>query len=163
MSSLPAPLKIDIMPISVDMTSLATLITEIREVAETVRTYGYCGNASIAANIPATLYVVAAQMESQMRGLAHADHTAARGFFNDGPPTIPEPLTFDGLRSVPTLVTPSPISRDVQVAELNAVAERLRTITQELAVAMVTRSTATYIDNLESTATAIATFATAVG
>jgi hypothetical protein len=151
------------MPIRVDMTSLATLITDIREVAETVRTYGNCGNASIAANIPATLYVVAAQMESHMRGLAQADHTAARRFLSDGPYTIPQPLTFEGLRSVPTFVTPSPISRDVQIAELNAAAERLRTITQELVVAMVTRSTPTYIGNLESTATAIATFATAVG
>jgi hypothetical protein len=151
------------MSIRVDITSLATLITDIREVAETVRTYGYCGSASIAATIPATLYGVAAQMESHMRGIAHADHTVARGFFNDGPPTTPEPITFDGLRTVPTFVTPSPISRDVQLAELNAAAKRLRTITQALAVAMETRSTPTYIGSMESTAKAIAAFARTVG
>lgn len=150
------------MSIRVDMTSLATLITDVREVAETVRTYGSCGgSASIAVKIPTTLYVIAAQMESHMRSIIQVDYTAGRSF-SDGPVTVPEPITFAGLRTVPTYVTPSPISRDVQVAELNAAAKRLRTITEDLAVTMVTRSTPTYIDHLEVVAESIETFAAAV-
>lgn len=150
------------MTISVDMTSLATLITDVRKVAETVRTYGSVGKATIAVTIPATLYVVTAQMESHMRSIAHADHTAARAF-SDGPPASQEPLTFDQLRAVPTYVTPSPISGDVQVAELTAAANRLRTVAKYMAVAMVTRATPSYVEYLDSAAASIATFAAAVG
>lgn len=66
------------------------------------------------------------------------------------------------MRTVPTHVTPSPISREVQVAELNAAAKRLRAIPQALAVVMVTGSKSTSVDHLEGTAAAIETFAAAV-
>lgn len=153
--------RIDIMTIRIDMTALAALITDMREIAETVRTYGSMGKSTIAVQVPSTLYVVAAQMESQMRALVHADHTAARAF-SDGQPPNPEPITFDGLRAVPTYPTPSPISKDVKIAELCAAANRLRAVAKALPVAMLTRATPTYVEYLDDAAATITAFADAV-
>lgn len=150
------------MPIHVNVTSLSTLITDVREAAETVRTYGTLGKDTIATDVPASLYVVAALMESHLRGIVLADHAVAR-IFNDAPPTRPEPLTFDQLQPVPSYVTPSPVSRDVQVAELNGAVDRLRTVSRQLPAVLETRSTPTYVERLEVAASTVAVFAAAVG
>lgn len=150
------------MPIRANVTSLSALITEVRGAAETVRTYGSLGKDTIAADVPASLYVVAALMESQLRGIVLADHAAAR-IFNDAPPPSPEPVTFDQLQPVLSYVTPSPVSREVKLAELNGAVDRLRSVSRQLPAVMETRSTPTYVERVESAAATVAAFAAAVG
>ena len=145
------------MIIRLNVTGLATLITELREVAETVRTYGGFGTATIAAKTPAELYVVAAQLESHLRGFVQADVTVGRSFAAS--PSSPEPLTFDELRPVASHVTPCPISSEVQVAELRAAAARLRQLTGTLAEIMESRATHLYVARLEAEAATIDHFA----
>ena len=46
------------MPVQVDATHLSKVITEVRDLAETVRTYGSGADSTIAFGIPAALLVV---------------------------------------------------------------------------------------------------------
>lgn len=111
------------MPVQVDATHLSKVITEVRDLAETVRTYGSGADATIAFDIPAALHVIAARLESEMRSWAQTEGTLARLFDEQ---QGGKAIRFPELRAVLTYVTPSPVSRDVQLAELRGAGTRLR-------------------------------------
>lgn len=121
--------------VQVDINYLAKVVTEVRDLAETVRTYGRAGASTIAAATPTALHVIAAYLESEMRSWAHTDGTHAR-LFNEQ--LGGEAIRFPELRAVLTYVTPSPVSREVQQAELRAAGARLRAVAQELPSRMTT-------------------------
>lgn len=135
--------------VRVDLAHLAKLITAVREIAETVRTYGSHGGRTITFDTPTTLHVIAAQLESHMRSWAQTDHSIAR-FYSERQGG--ESIDFPQLRAVLSAVTPSPISSDVQVAELRTACTRLRAAITALHSAMVTQSTPTFAALLEAEA-----------
>src|SRR5690606_18372757 len=79
-SEAPRSLRIAVMPVQVDATHLSKVITEVRDLAETVRTYGSGADSTIAFGIPAALHVIAARLESEMRSWAQTEGTLARLF-----------------------------------------------------------------------------------
>lgn len=134
----------------------AELVTDIREVAETVRTYGRRGERSIAVDAPRSLHVIAAQLESELRRWAHTEHSVARMF---GERRGAASIRLTGLREVLSQVTPEPKSAEVQEAELRAAAARLSVVAQDLAAAMVTRSASQFVAVLHLQSAKIEKFA----
>ncbi|WP_040539250.1 hypothetical protein [Mycolicibacterium tusciae] len=145
--------------VRVDVAHLAKLITDIRDVAETVRTYGSHRERTIAFSTPAALHVLAAQLESEMRSWAQTDRTLARIVHERHGC---EAIRFPELRAVLTYVTPTPVSSDVQLAELRAAATDLRKVADELATASTMLSAPKFASLLEEQAAVIMEFADAV-
>ena len=146
--------------VQVDINYLAKVVTEVRDLAETVRTYGRAGASTIAAATPTALHVIAAYLESEMRSWAHTDGTHAR-LFNEK--LGGEAIRFPELRAVLTYVTPSPVSREVQQAELRAAGARLRAVAQELPSRMTTQSIPKFVSLIEEQAATVMEFADGLG
>lgn len=118
-----------------DIAGVRYLITEVREAAETVRAYGFSpGNpvSEVYVQIPRTLLILVARMESEMRRLIVLDHTAARTFTGSDDPRDHEetPIEFE-VDPVNSLVFP--LGTDPQICSY-----RLRSAAQQLG-AVVTR------------------------
>ncbi|MBY0291103.1 MAG: hypothetical protein K2X52_28795 [Mycobacteriaceae bacterium] len=155
-------LKIAAMPgynVRVDVAHLAKLITDVRDIAETVRTYGSHRERSIAFGTPAALHVIAAQLESEMRSWAQTERTLARMVDER---RGCEAIRFSELRAVLTYVTPAPVSSDVQLAELRAAATDLRKVAHELAASPTIVSAPGFVSLLEEQAAVIMEFADAI-
>ncbi|MCK5755248.1 MAG: hypothetical protein KAH46_21350 [Mycobacterium sp.] len=148
------------MPVQVDATHLSKVITEVRDLAETVRTYGSGAEATIAFDIPAALHVIAARLESEMRSWAQTEGTLARLFDEQ---QGGKAIRFPELRAVLTYVTPSPVSRDVQLAELRGAGTRLRALAGELGANMKTQSAPKFVELLQDQAAAVMAFADGLG
>lgn len=146
--------------VQVDTNYLSKVVTEIRDLAETVRTYGRAGASTIAAATPTALHVIAAYLESEMRSWAHTDGTNAR-LFNEQ--LGGEAIRFPELRAVLTYVTPSPVSREVQQAELRAAAARLSAVAQELPSRMTTQSVQKFVSLINEQAAIVMDFADGLG
>jgi hypothetical protein len=146
--------------VRVDVAHLAKLITDVRDIAETVRTYGSRRERTIAFNTPAALHVLAAQLESEMRSWAQTERTLAR-LVQERHGC--ESIRFPELRTVLTYVTPTPVSSDVQLAELRAAATDLRKVAHDLAASTTLLSAPKFASLLEEQAAVIMEFANAVG
>lgn len=145
------------MHIAFDTDCLAGHVTEIRDIAESVRTYG--GN-DVRGNveISSALHVIAARLESEMRSWAHLELTLARKV----PPLdgyVQDALRFDNLKAVLTYPTPTPISVDVRRAELATASARLRAVAGQLPAALSSGSTGQYVSELMGHASAITALA----
>jgi hypothetical protein len=140
----------------------AAVISEIRAIAENVRTYGSVkpGNPGIAMSTPAALHVLAAQMESDMRALAQLDLTIGR-HFSTAPGEL-QTREFPELITAATAATPHPIGVDIRVAELRAAARRLRAVIDRYRAAVATRSSDAHASVLAAEVVRIEHFATAM-
>lgn len=146
--------------VQVDTDHLSKVVTEIRDLAETVRTYGKAGASTIAVAAPTALHVIAAYLESEMRSWAHSDGTHARLFDEK---LGGEAIRFPDLRAVLTYVTPSPVSREVQQAELRAAGARLSALAHELPARMTTQSVPKFVALIEEQAAVVMDFADGLG
>ena len=72
-------------------------------------------------------------------------------------------IRFPELRAVLTYVTPSPVSRDVQLAELRGAGTRLRALAGELDANMKTQSSPKFVELLQEQAAAVMEFADGLG
>lgn len=146
--------------VQVDAGRLSKVITEVRDLAETVRTYGSAGASTIAVATPAALHVIAAHLESEMRSWAHTAGTHAR-LFNEQ--LGGQAIRFPELRTVLSYVTPSPVSREVQQTELRAAGARLRALAHELPSGMTTLSVPKFVALIEEQAATVMDFADGLG
>lgn len=138
--------------VQIDSDLLSKAITDVRDLAETMRTYLYNGVPTIAASVPSALHVVAAQLESEMRSWAHVESTNARLWAGQ---QGSESIRFPELRAVLTYLTPNLVSDDVRCTELRAAATRLRSVAAELAEALRTQSSPKFRALLEEQAAAV--------
>lgn len=118
-----------------DIAGVRYLITEVREAAETVRAYGFSPDKAVSdvyVQIPRTLLILVARMESEMRRLIVWDHTCARSIAGSDDPRHHEetPVEF-AMDPVHSLV--SPLGTDPQMRSY-----RLRNAAAQLG-AVVTR------------------------
>jgi hypothetical protein len=144
-----------------DFSECSAVITEIRAVAESVRTHGAVkpGNPGIGMSTAAALHVLAAQMESDMRALAQIDLTVGRHFTTTGELQTGE---FPELVPPVTAATPHPVGVDIRVAELRAAADRLRAAAGRYRDAVDIRSSDDYAKVLTAEVLKIEQFATAI-
>ncbi|KAA0093598.1 hypothetical protein CIW49_26410 [Mycolicibacterium sp. P1-18] len=141
------------------------MVTTIRASAERVRAYGGAGaGRGLVVSTPLRLHVIAALLESEMRGWAHVDETAAASFTD----TVAHPLParrivgFPGLRVVATIVAPRAMSADVQVTELLAIVARLHSAVDDLQSALDTRAAEHYGKLISAQINGIKAFAAAI-
>jgi hypothetical protein len=145
-----------------DFNECSAVISDIRAVAESVRTYGAVkpGNPGIGMSSAAGLHVLAAQMESDMRALAQIDLTVGRHFSTT--PGELQTREFPQLVTPVTTATPHPIGIDIRVAELRAAADRLQAAIGRYRDAVSSRSSDGYAKVLAAEVLKIEQFATAI-
>lgn len=134
------------MYVDFDVDRLASHVTEIRDIAESVRTYGG-GERFGEIEISSALHVIAGRLESEMRRWAFFQHMLMRTHPAGGN-SGQDVLRFDNLKAVLTYRTPVPVSVDVRKAELDAAATRLRVLAEQLPAALSTWSTDEFVSLL---------------
>lgn len=130
-----------------DSAKTSAVVTQIRTCAELVRAYGGVGaGRGLVVGTPLRLHVIAALLESEMRGWTHVDEMAAASFVDwradCGPPR--GFIDFPDLRIVATVVAPLTMSLEVQLAELRSIIAHLLSTIDDLQVALDSRAAEHY-------------------
>lgn len=148
-----------------DPAKTSALVTAIRVSAERVRAYGSSGpGRGPVVSTPLKLHATAALLESEMRGWTHIDQVAAAAFADWGAHPGPSCRTIDfpGLQIVSTIVAPSLLSKDVQIAELRSIVTQLRSAVDELRFALESAAAMHYSKLITAEIDGILAFAAAL-
>ena len=148
-----------------DPAKTSAVVTKIRTSAELVRAYGGAGaGRGLVVSTPLRLHVIAALLESEMRGWTHVDEMAAASFadWDASPGKACKTIDFPGLRIVATIVAPNALSVEVQVAELRSIVAQLRSAIGDLQAALDSSAAEHYGKLITAQINGIAAFAAAI-